>query len=236
MKKIFLNKVLEKLKQKHGLIWVAPHFQPMPFSNNPPKIFLAILSCHKNKENREACRKTWLSKLPENVEYRFFLGNNDVSYETEDDCIYLDCKDGYIDLPKKSIQALLCSLGFEYDWYGKCDDDSYVKLDRLQEILTNEYQCLGKLSFSGSWALGGAGYFMRRSVISGFKFVIVDKAMIDVPEKGCEDIFIGELVERFGYTWKNCDLLSQYPMLDNKEFISHHKLSPKTMIAYHNHL
>lgn len=231
--KSFLNKVFTTLKKQYGLLWVADKFQKREITNNPPKIFLAICSCHKYKELREACRKTWLSKLPENIEYRFFVGKTDAPYEPEKDVVYLDVPDTYWELPQKTIAALLYSLGFEYDWYGKCDDDTFLFLDKLPEILSDEHECIGKVSFNKKWALGGAGYFMRRNVAEAFRHTI-DNQRIKIPEKGCEDTVIGEIATKFGYKWIDSDRLCQYFKPENTELISQHKLNPEKMLEFWN--
>src|SRR5689334_8107289 len=71
-------------------------------------LFVLILSHAKGRFNRDAVRQTWLTSRPQNLIYKFFLGN--IALESEDvkkedqqfrDMVFLDVGDDYHSLSSK---------------------------------------------------------------------------------------------------------------------------------------
>lgn len=194
--------------------------------NGNEKIFIAIISCQNNKDKREKCRETWLKKLPENVEYKFFIGADDSYINDEDDVVCLRVNDSYAHLPEKIINVIFHVYNNEYDfdWFGKCDDDTFLRCDKLESILTPDNHAVGKMSTFGSFAYGGAGYFIKRNVINALVYAYKN-GFLDVIKSGGEDIIIGEAVQKLGFEYTNCNLLCQIFVkdFDNRpELISNH--------------
>jgi len=198
------------------------------------KIFVAICSCNKDKsvELRSACRRTWISKIPEGIDYRFFVGRNYTGNET--DVIQLDVDDSYIRLPNKVrliYEWVNCNVN--YDYVFKCDDDSYVILDRLKELIIDNHDFIGNEFLKNDekkFASGGAGYFLSKKILNNI-------LKCYIPIKGLEDVIFSKLA------LKNTDNYSATTRLhaDPQGFcddgmVSAHWLTVDQMIKNHEKL
>lgn len=184
-----------------------------PSSAENDKIFIAITSCKKNRYKRELCRETWLKDLPKNVNYSFFIGvEDDEEYQNdEEDVICLNVNDEYNYLPAKvlSILKFVNSNIDDYNWFCKCDDDTFIRVNKLQEILIDTVEAVGRMSsVDGTFVYGGAGYFMRKNIVDAILYTH-DKNVLTFPDFGIEDTIVSKIVSTIGYTWTNSDLLNQ---------------------------
>lgn len=128
----------------------------------PPRILVAICSAHGYQARREACRQTWLQRLPPNVAAFFFVGTGYMS-AGEPDVLRIGAPDDYTNLPRK-VAALMryAAAHFEFDYLFKCDDDTYVVAHRLQELAGGD---MCALLWNSRTASGGAGYLLSRSLV-----------------------------------------------------------------------
>lgn len=96
---------------------------------------VAVTSCHAMRERVKACRETWLTDHHGEFDVKFFLGNHTAEGAMNccgpEDEVYLHCGDGYADLPAKTQALCRWALEQGYTHVFKCDDDTYVQLDRL---------------------------------------------------------------------------------------------------------
>jgi len=132
------------------------------FSSAPsPKTLIAICSALAHSARRKACRDTWLQRLPGNVAAFFFVGRG-YSGPAETDVIQVNAADDYASLPKK-VTAMLRYVvrHFHFDYLFKCDDDTYVVADRLNELPGSD---MCAFLWNGKTASGGAGYLLTRSL------------------------------------------------------------------------
>ena len=124
------------------------------------KIAIAIMSCVKNAERREAVRRTWVKDIPFGIDYFFFVGHVGVS-----DAISLPCGDAYEDCAFKQIEMI--KFVKDYDYVFFCDDDTYVVIDRLMLCGFEAHDYMGcpcMLYEECVAAHGGAGFWMSKPV------------------------------------------------------------------------
>ena len=158
-----------------------------------PKILVGICSCRAYAEKRKAVRETWLSRSAAGIECCFFVGGGKPIVD-ESDTVVLDCDDSYEYLPQKVLAFFKHALETsDFEWLFKCDDDTYVMLDRLRSLAQEEYGIVGDehIARRGSPS-GGSGYLLSRQVVEK---IAGDPSL---PSRGAEDIIIGEAAIHFG--------------------------------------
>lgn len=193
------------------------------------KLFLTICSCMKNKALRQACRDTWLSILPPDVTYRFFV-SSDSPLPDEPDVINLPgISDSYIALPEKMKAAISWAHeNLQWNYLGKVDDDTYLRVDRLLPLLSPEVHLLGR-SRGGRRCPGGAGYFISRTAANE----LLDH-MIEIPPEGDEDGLITRKLVSLGFSITDCPRLKQYLSeglpATNNDIVSGHQLKTPDLL------
>lgn len=158
------------------------------------EMLVIIQSCRKYKERRETCRQTWLSHLPPGVKYFFAVGGNGARSTVsadELDVVFLPCRDDYRSLHYKTREMLRYALGhYSFDYLLKCDDDSYIVLERAKE--------LGKgvafLSDNFAEPTGGGGYFLSHDSVEELLLTLKRGAMDDSPE----DVMVAIAMQKLG--------------------------------------
>ena len=194
-----------------------------------PKILVGICSCQADESyatRRQAIRETWLARKVEGIECCFFVGGE--ALPEESDVRVLKVSDAYEFLPAKVVTFFAEALSTSnFEWLFKCDDDTYVCLDRLASIIDGAHDLIGNefVRTRGSPS-GGAGYMLSRKLVE----LLVHDA--NIAATGCEDILIGEAAIRNGARTKSTDLLSwdcsSTPMIGN-EMVSCHWCSPQKL-------
>lgn len=181
---------------------------------------MAICSARQMKARRDAVRETWMSKCSDHIECLFFVGGGD-PLPDEPDTIVLPSPDGYHELPQKVFDFFKFSCEHrDYDWLFKCDDDTYVMLERLPQLTELGAEIVGNrhLRERGSPS-GGAGYLLSRTLVERLV------AEPGLPMSGPEDIIFGEAAVRLGASPHATDRLwsmnNRYPTLDNDRITSH---------------
>ncbi len=142
------------------------------------KLLIAILSCHRYNERRNAQRETWITDvlLSCAADYRYFLGRTEQlkngPHPTADQ-VFLDVADDYGSLPLKTLAMLAWAYQRGYEYVFKCDDDTYCRVDRLlaSGFENHDYSGFQKMSpYYGKpgveFAQGGAGYWLSRRAIA----------------------------------------------------------------------
>jgi hypothetical protein len=194
-------------------------------------ILVGICSARHYKARRQAIRESWLSEPGARIRSLFFVGGDQPLENEEDDLMVLPVADNYELLPAKVLAFLRCSLEFKYDWLFKCDDDTYVALDRLHSLLVEDCELIGNefVEARGSPS-GGAGYFLNRQLVER----LVGDNQLRL--KGAEDMIIGEAAVRYGArcigTTRLCWDSSRCPRPGNN-VVTSHWCSPDRMRAIH---
>jgi len=131
-----------------------------------PRIIVGVLTGTAYENHRRAVRSTWgrdASEHPE-MDLVFLVGDPDAKMPRRDgDMLYLPCPDDYDSLPQKTRWFCLWALahGGQWRWLFKCDDDTYVCVDRLAAGKWPK-PIVGCKDGRGDHFHGGAGYLISR--------------------------------------------------------------------------
>lgn len=223
------NSVVGQLIQRHYM----REMNASLLTNRSSRIMVGICSCHKYPEKRQAVRETWLALPHENIECRFFVGEGE-GLPDEPDTVVLPASDEYDFLPEK-VRAFFihCLETSDFEWLFKCDDDTYLALDRLHSLIIPGFDLIGDVLLAQRGApSGGAGYMLSRQLVEA---IVGDFTS----PTGAEDLIFGEAALRLGAKGYSTDRLCwntrYYPRGDN-EVVSSHWCSPRRMHAIHTML
>lgn len=195
------------------------------------RITIGILSALTNEDQRKACRDTWLAGRPPNVDHVFLVGVRSLAKPKLDgDLLCLPCRDDYPSLPQKT--RLFCRWFIQNtsdEYLFKCDDDTYVRLDRLTAMPSGLDYCGGRIDRDRPYLSGGAGYLLSRKAAK-----IIAAGLDDLT--GAEDLLVGRYLRQFGikpvfdprFSWNE----AKWPTPDN-EVISTHYCSPERLHELH---
>lgn len=111
-------------------------------------ILLLVFSKHENHLQRKALRRTWLSQAKGNITYTFVFGKSSVeelNYNVADeqkihnDILLIDFTESYRNLTLKTISAFRWAVSNcdHVKFVMKVDDDMWVNLEALQEMVSN---------------------------------------------------------------------------------------------------
>ena len=198
------------------------------------KILVGICSHFKGEEQRRIIRETWLKYNPSESEIvcRFFIGGHSIPEGEEADTIALGSNDSYEHLPQKCFDFYRWGYeNFTFDYIFKCDDDTFLALDRLSNVIDKSYDLIGDPSTANPERLapsGGAGYFLSHRLV---------KALLscEIPETGYEDLIFGELALKLGFPCKADERLCMHPgkpPLSDNDMVSCHWCSKEQMVLF----
>ncbi len=198
------------------------------------KILVGICSSRANRGRRDAVRETWLARPQDGMECVFFLGS-DAPLPEEPDTVVLECPDDYDHLPSKVLKFFShCLENFDFEWLFKCDDDTYVALDRLRDLVSPEFDLIGNgfLNTRGAPS-GGAGYLLSRRMVE------LLASASGLPATGAEDMVVGQAAIRLGArvhaTERLCWNNGGYPAQDNT-IVTSHWCTPDRLRVIHANL
>lgn len=210
-----------------------PHTHTPAAKKKKVKIIVGACSCVSAEKRRHAIRRTWMKNKQPDIETLFFVGRRDTLPDEKDTlCLWAD--DRYDYLPQKVLAFFQHALqNYHFEWLFKCDDDTYIALDRLAGLADEKYDLIGDLSLAERNApSGGAGYMLSRPLVE--KIVA---AAADIPATGAEDLIFGELAIRLGaktHADKRLNMYpTPYPMPDN-DLITAHWCPPEQLNAIAN--
>ena len=201
-----------------------------PLSKKKVSILVGICSCLSARERRDTLRETWLRHPQPGIECLFFLGSDQPLPGEENDTVSLPARDDYDHLPEKVMAFFQYALEhYDFEWLFKCDDDTYLMLERLMSPLEPGLELIGDESLARRGApSGGAGYYLSRSLVE--KIVQIP----DVPATGAEDLIYGEIAQTLKAKSKSTPLLQMAsapcPLPDN-EIVSAHWCPPAIIRA-----
>jgi hypothetical protein len=180
----------------------------VPWASSMPKVLIAIPACHRYEYGKldsgikrqtddriAAQRATWLKDAPAfatYVDYRFFYGRG-AERAPESDEIFLDCPDDYPSLPHKMQAIYRWALARGYDYVYKCDDDTFVYLDRLLASGFEQFDYCGYISHEdkrGTYISGGPGYWLSKRALECLAAADVDH--------WAEDLWTGRVLGKNG--------------------------------------
>ena len=118
------------------------------FTGPSVSLLILVLSSPGNVDVRNTIRQTWLSVSKKNHNYQafFVVGdrglNNKQVYDLageksrHSDLLVLSMHDTYNDLTRKLVKSLeFAHKNFRFDYVLKCDDDTFVDVERVVEEL-----------------------------------------------------------------------------------------------------
>ena len=184
-------------------------------------ILVGICSGQNQTARRAAVRDTWLRRPQNGVDCLFFVGGEQPPAGEENDTVALPARDDYGHLPEKVLAFFRYALEhYDFDWLFKCDDDTYVCLDRLPSLGDPAYGLIGDemLGFRDAPS-GGAGYMLTRSMVGKIA------AVSGIPAEGAEDLIFGRLALHLGanpcVTDRLCRFATPYPLPGNEQVTVH---------------
>jgi len=149
-------------------------------------LLVAVKSCRRDRAlgYHQAIRDTWGRGL----DVRFFMGLpveerlTAQGPDVEPDEVILNCKDDYESLPFKTQAILAWSTGRDFDYTFLCDNDTFLKPDKLYRTDFKKYDYSGRFGehpeigslfeytdgrgnfypHCNPWASGGIGYFLSK--------------------------------------------------------------------------
>ncbi|MDR0536296.1 MAG: hypothetical protein LBG65_08145 [Puniceicoccales bacterium] len=199
---------------------------------------VGVCSARSYANRRAAVRQTWLGIGHENegVKTRilFFHGKGANPTENPEDTVELAAKDGYDFLPGKVLEFFRHALEhFDFEWLFKCDDDTYLAVDRLPSLLEKDVDFIGDAMLAKRRApSGGAGYLMSREIVEKLT------RFPNLPQTGPEDLLLGRIIvdklkARWHSTPKLCHDHSRAPRPGN-DIVSSHWCTPQRLLRLHN--
>jgi hypothetical protein len=190
-----------------------------------------------------AQRETWLKDL-KGADYKYFLGE---PAGLDTDVVYGSYPDGpnweghrrtwAINRKTESLARFAIKNGYHYVF--KCDDDTYVRTDKL---LASGFEAHDYTGFMGShydfesghpyeWAQGGAGYWLSHKAM-----LLVATGLTRIR---AEDFAVGQLLALNGIAAHHDDryqpAVSQQDIEHpDSRMITFHKVDPESMRRLHN--
>jgi Galactosyltransferase len=200
------------------------------------KLCCGVLSCHKHAARREACLVTWANVTQrDDVDLVFVLGGGRSPWPVREGCLlHCPCPDDYDSLSMKTRWLCLWAISnYAFDFLFKCDDDTYVHVDRLLTCdAQGDYRGGEIPGHDYGHASGGAGYRLSRNA------AIHVGAFLD-GSASYEDWMVWKLLSRAGIRLQsdsrfhyNCD---RPPAQDNDQ-ITCHRCSEQRMREIHEGL
>ncbi len=121
---------------------------------------IAVVTCHTRMAYQQVIRDTWLPLVKE-ADVRFFLGPSD-RIPREDE-VFLDCNDSYEGLPSKVRAIMRWSLGQDYEYTLKLDDDVVLKPEKLLSSGFQNYDFIGHRNSISQFPIPyGFAYWLSR--------------------------------------------------------------------------
>jgi hypothetical protein len=195
------------------------------------RILIGALACHAFAERREACLATWANAVPDNVDVVFLLGNAETAVpQRNGNLLFCPCADDYPSLPQKTRWFCRWAVAnCAFDYLFKCDDDTYIAMDRIANGAWSGDFIGHDL---GEFASGGAGYLLSRRAAS-----VVAETLVETT--GPEDVYTAHVLRRAGirlsaeprfFPWD-----TSWPTPQN-DLITGHHCKPERMLAIHREM
>jgi len=132
--------------------------------DSTPRVLIAVVSCHARPIPRELLRSTWVPRVPQGIDLRFFLGPSSSSPLSDE--VFLQCDDSYNGLPSKVQQTFKWALDHDYDYCLKLDEDCILEAEAWAKGFL-------RVDFSGRPNTSQPGYLCPW----GFAYCLSKKAM-----------------------------------------------------------
>ena len=150
-----INNYYIRNDEKEKFFWQTYQNQLLK-SGYCPKIIILITSCKVNFKRIEFLRNTLCKEFDSSYFSYYFLIGHEKRSLIVDDILYLNCKDDYMNLPKKVYEGFkYVNDNFIYDYIYKIDDDIILNPYRLFEInfMNKDYygKPTGGINYDRKW-------------------------------------------------------------------------------------
>ena len=138
-----------------------------------------------------AVRETWARDVAnhKNATMKFFYGHGPNNQPLKEDEVRLSVPDDYGHLPQKTIAICQWALDNGFEYTLKCDDDSYVYVDRAMTEVCQFADFAGYIN--GGSCSGGCGYWLSRRAME----VVVKNP---IGSHWAEDVTVGMIMKSAG--------------------------------------
>jgi len=189
------------------------------------RVLCLVPTCQEHLDTRvPVVRSTWAANLlAAGMELFFVIGDPHISTPSvRDDILYVPCKDGFSSLALKMFLALQWSLGRQYDYVAKFDDDTYVFPEFTRMQFTGDY--IGRLTLSAIFERDGKPFSMQSFLRSDRKnFVQESRArsflhqdwshLLDYHQGGAGYVLRRDVVQQMCLPDLNVELSRLWPLL-----------------------
>jgi hypothetical protein len=214
------------------------------------KVLVAIKSCWKYKERRDAQRATWLPELVNlATDHLFVVGRHGWTRPTrekpyvsqtnnlhgEEHMHIIDADDDFPHIAPKVKAICQHAIATEYDLLVVLDDDTYVVPSRLMELCRQHYD--NRFDITAYFRTDpqypqGSAYILSQRAMS---ILAASKTML---ERGPDDVLAGRVLLKHSLQVFHTNQLAPGPTrlvtpLKNNGVVSTHKCLPHEMIAAH---
>jgi len=239
------------------------------FSGPSLSLLVLVISSPGNSAVRETIRNTWLSVSKKNHNFKayFVMGNRNLNSKEEydialekgryDDIMLLPLFDSYGTLTNKVLKSIVFShKHFQFDYLLKCDDDTFVDIERMIEELQQKpdpalywgffdgrapVQTKGKWAEPGyrlcdryiPYALGG-GYVLGKTLVD---YLATNSHMLEIYNS--EDASVGAWLAgttanrkhdpRFDTEWKSRGCSNKF-LVTHKQTVADMKIKWKRLV------
>jgi hypothetical protein len=195
-------------------------------------LIFCIITCKNFKARQEALKETWLK----NQKYIF------LSDEEKEDSLNITEIQGHASGEIKQLDSFkhIKNKKLDYNWYFFCDDDTFVNVKNLRElifklspflsygnILSFERDplnpCWNKYGTNLRYLSGGSGFFISNSTLN----ILANKDMS--PQSGYGDLTLGLYMKKFMLDINHIDGLYK----DKPEAFNHSLEQIKNAYTYH---
>lgn len=192
-------------------------------ASKAPRLIIGVLTAAGYQQRRDGVMATWGrdAVAHPHVDLVFLIGDPQAKLPRREGFnLYLPCPDDYDSLPQKTRWFCLWALahGGQWDRLFKCDDDTYVQVDRLVSGQW-EMPIVGCKDGNGDHFHGGAGYLISRDAALAIATYLT-------AAKGLEDWKARDAVSHCGMWFEHDDRFcfnkERLPMPTNEQITCHY--------------
>lgn len=214
--------------------------------------------------NIDQARKTWIKKIDTETFDYFFIDDTTNDTYIDDDFIYLQNpvnKPYSLKNKIKNIFRFFQNYNYQYKYYIRCDDDSYIDPQWVANIVgSNDVDIFGMLGYTQRFSLNNnSSYMWPHGCFYGLHYKLLNKlidlipTLPEIPCDRCDDVMIGYLLQNshvaslnlskhiwngFNYQYvKNLNNVMQHKVVHSKNTSLYHyydnNLCPDIFDMYH---